>query len=225
MPSSRRVGRWACTLSIQDTHPCKHNSFCYYDVMSPTGPTHRKRCKRFDVAGHAHFLTFSCFNQRPFFPGNHAHQWFLDALDSARTRRPFHLWAFVIMPEHVHLLVLPHEGVCVSDILSAVKLPVTRRAITWATCHNPDALKHMLDVQPSGKRHQRFWQRGGGYDRNVKTIAEAHEKIHYIHANPVRRGLVEHPQDWPWSSWRAWEYDTDDPIRLDRDTLGALEML
>ena len=63
----------------------------------------------------------------------------------------------------------------------------------------------------------RFWQRGGGYDRNVRDHAELIEKIGYVHANPVRRGLVERDAEWSWSSardyaggsgvvevWRGW---------------------
>jgi putative transposase len=80
----------------------------------------------------------------------------------------------------------------------------------------------MADVQPSGKCSHRFWQRGGGYDRNIRTVKEMHEKIAYIHANPVRRGLVERVADWPWSSWRAWDEGIDDPLSIDRESLPPL---
>ena len=81
----------------------------------------------------------------------------------------------------------------------------------------------MLDPQPSGRNAYRFWQPGRGYDRNIWTAEELHEKIDYIHANPVRRGLVERPGDWAWSSWRAWELGVDQPIAIDRDSLPAIQ--
>ncbi|GAG42538.1 unnamed protein product, partial [marine sediment metagenome] len=77
--------------------------------------------------------------------------------------------------------------------------------------------------RPSGQVCHRFWQPGGGYDRNLWTVGRIHEKIHYVHANPVRRGLVERPDHWPWSSCRAWMYEGDEPLRLDTDSLPPLE--
>ena len=46
-----------------------------------------------------------------------------------------------------------------------------------------------------------FWQRRY-YDFNVLTQAKLIEKLRYIHRNPVERGLVQRPEDWPWSSFR-----------------------
>ena len=138
-------------------------------------------------------------------------------------KHPFQLWAYVFMPEHVHLLIQPNEGVTVSAILHNLKPAVTHEALRWVREHRPAFLEQMKDRQPNGKCFYRFWQRGGGYDRNIWTIQELYEKIDYIHANPVRRGLVEHPGDWPWSGWRAWHEDSDSPLRIDRESLPPWE--
>jgi len=53
---------------------------------------------------------------------------------------------------------------------------------------------------PGDELLRRFWQRRY-YDFNVYSRAKAQEKLHYMHANPVREKLVAHPGDWPWSSW------------------------
>jgi hypothetical protein len=50
---------------------------------------------------------------------------------------------------------------------------------------------------------RRFWQRRY-YDFNVYTCAKRREKLHYMHANPVKEKLAAHPGDWPWSSWRHY---------------------
>jgi putative transposase len=72
-------------------------------------------------------------------------------------------------------------------------------------------------------RGYRFWQRGGGYDRNLRTTRDIHEKIQYIHNNPVRRGLVDRPGDWAWSSYGMWEDGHDGVVGLDWESLPALE--
>ena len=130
---------------------------------------HRKRCKRWDCPWDVHCLTFSCFKRQPFLTREWPCRWFLDSLQCARVKHPFDLWAYVIMPEHVHLLIWPHEGVRVSPILQSLKQPVTQRAIHWLQKYDPRTLDRPLDAQPNGNRADRFWQRGGGYDRNMRS--------------------------------------------------------
>ena len=191
--------------------------------MYPGRGGKRRLCKRYDIAGHAHYLTFSCWRCQPLLSASRARTWLLDAVDKARSIQGFDLWAWVIMPEHVHLLILPHDGARISAILSSVKQPVAKKAVFQVRRHRPGFLPRMEDRQPSGRRSYRFWQPGGGYDRNIWTAEELHEKAAYIHANPVRRGLVESPEDWPWSSWRAWAQDVDEPIRIDRESMPPIQ--
>ena len=82
----------------------------------------------------------------------------------------------------------------IANILLGIKQPVTTppRAVNWLKKNDPAALRLLEDRQPDGKVWHRFWQRGGGYDRNLWSIEEVREKIEYTHANPVRRGLVSH---------------------------------
>ncbi len=185
---------------------------------------HRKRCRRWDIPWDAHFLTFSCFRRRAFLSKDGPRQWFLEALERARVVRPFDLWGFVIMPEHVHLLILPHEGQRISAILNALKQPVTQRAVAYLRRTDPQGLSHMLELRPAGRRALRFWQPGGGYGRNMRSVREVHEKLRYIHDNPVTRGLVEHPEEWLWSSAWAWGWGIDEPIRIDRQSFPVLEL-
>ena len=179
---------------------------------------HPKRCKRWDIPWEAHFQTFSCFRRRPFLVKDRTRLWFLEAIDAARTSPGLDLWGFVPMPEHVHLLLLPREGVPISGMLTAIKQPVSRRAVRFARQTNPGGLTSMLDAQPNGRRVYRFWPPGGGYDRNMRNVREVHEKLRYMHKDPVRRGLVERAEDWPWSSARTWADGTPDPLRIDRDS-------
>jgi len=179
--------------------------------------------KSWDIAGSPHCLTFSCFQRKKFLSRERSANWFLESLDAARLKQAFDLWAYVIMPEHVHPVLLPGDGVQISKILQAIKRPITRKAEHWLETHSPDFLAELTDKQPNGKITHRFWQRGGGYDRNLRSIPDVYEKIEYIHANPVRRGLVENPEDWPWSSYNSWQTGTGYPIQLDKNSLPPLE--
>ena len=163
---------------------------------------YRRLARHYDITGQAHYLTFSCWRRRPFLSRDRSRVWFLDNLQTAR--RHFDLWAFVIMPEHVHLLILPHEDATMRQILLALKQPVAQRASWWVRRHAPEFLSSMEDRQPSGRVSHRFWQPGPGYDRNTWSPGELREKVKYIHANPIRRGLVDRPEDWPWSSVRDY---------------------
>ncbi|MEE8452753.1 MAG: transposase [Thermoguttaceae bacterium] len=183
---------------------------------------YRKRCRRYDIVGEAHCLTFSCFNRLPLLSRERCCRWMLDAIQLGRRQGKFDLWAYVIMPEHVHLVLLPHQGVKISEILTTVKQSVSKRAILWLRENAPGFLSRLADVQPNGKQSYRFWQRGGGYDRNLRSIGDIFEKVAYTHNNPVRRGLVATAEAWPWSSCHAWETGEDTPIPIDRKSLPTL---
>jgi putative transposase len=191
------------------------------DIVDPmrTPDGYRKRLKHFDDPGHAHYLTFSCFRQQRFLKSVRACDWLVEAIGVAREEHPFDLWAWVFMPEHVHLLLLPHKGIGISEILSAIKVPVSKRAAGWVRREAPQFVPHMLDVQPDGRQVLRFWRRGGGYDRNIITPDEVREKIGYIHKNPMRRGLVASPAQWLWSSYSAWMTGIDKPLAIDRGSV------
>lgn len=153
---------------------------------------HRKTRTRYEHQGHARFLTFSTLDRQPFFNDQKFCNEFADQLMRTRERYGFKLHAWVIMPEHVHLLIFPIGEVEVSKILIGLKRPVATRVLRhWR--------EQGADVPSS------FWQPGGGHDRNIFSGEEFAEKIEYIHQNPVKRGFVECSADWRWSSYRAWK--------------------
>ncbi len=185
----------------------------------PEESDHR-RLKRMDIPGHARYLTFSCFHGRPFLNAPRSRQWLADAIDRARRTHGYRLWAWVIMPEHVHLLIWPrNEHPHVGPILTSIKQSVSRRAVAWATDDARDQLDRMADVAPDGQVTHRFWQRGAGYDRNVWTDQAIWKSIDYIHDNPVRRGLYAKSTDWEWSSAREHERLGPGLIALDRGSV------
>ena len=169
-----------------------------------------------DDPGNAHELTFSCYQRRPFLESDRTRQWCVDALAQVRRTHDLELWAYVIMPEHVHLLMLPRQDdYRVADILKSIKQSVARRAVRYMRESCPERLGEIEVVRPSGRREYRFWQQGGGFDRNVVRWETAWAMVEYIHNNPVRRGLVGSATDWVWSSARWYAGDTDAILAMD----------
>jgi putative transposase len=176
----------------------------------------QKRLRRYDVTGNAHEFTFCCYRGYQFLSRDRTCQWFIDALADARAKYPFDLWAFVIMPEHIHLLVFPcAPGMKLGRIVGEIKEKVGRHAVKYLSQHAPVWLSR-ITVCEGNRTRRRFWQPGGGFDRNALEVRTIHHMIHYIHDNPVRRGLVERPDDWYWSSARWYAGLSPNPIEIDR---------
>ncbi len=176
----------------------------------------QKRLHRFDEPGHARELTFTCFHGYRFLSRDRTRQWFIDAIVAARLKWPFDLWAYVIMPEHVHLLVYPRAPeLKIGRVVEEIKEAVARRAITHLETSAPEWLPRI--TVPEGKRiRRRFWQPGGGFGRNAVELPTVHRMIEYIHANPVRRRLVDRAEDWQWSSAGWYTGIRPVPIEMDR---------
>jgi putative transposase len=177
---------------------------------------HRKTVRHYDTPGHAHFLTFSCYQRLPLLSKDRTRHWLVEALEAARRKHCFDLWAWVIMPEHVHLLIRPNEyGYRTAAILSSLKKPVGYKAVCYLRERAPAFLER-LTVVARGRVYHRFWQVGAGYDKNLCDERAVHAAVEYVHANPVRRGLVERAEAWRWSSAADWAGALDVPIRVDR---------
>ncbi|MEN6450551.1 MAG: transposase [Thermoguttaceae bacterium] len=159
-------------------------------------PVFRKTRHRFDEPGNVHELTFSCYRGYQFLGRDRTRLWLLEELESARRRRLFELWAYVLMPEHVHLLIrLCDPASDVGHVFGDIKEAVARRAITYLETNSPHWLSR-ITVREGQRIRRRFWQPGGGYDRNVVELSTVHQMVEYLHANPVRRGLATSPNEW-----------------------------
>jgi putative transposase len=162
-------------------------------------------------------LTFGCFRRQPFLSRERTCGYLADAIVAAKEKCQFDLWAYVFMPEHVHLLICPRqESYSISRILTAIKQPVARRAMIYLREYRPDGLR-LLATGQRGTPY-RFWRAGGGYDRNITEVRTVVLVVRYIHANPVRRGLVAHPSEWCYSSAKDWEEGVSGRIPIDFDT-------
>ena len=177
---------------------------------------HRKLCRRYDVPGHAHALTSCCYRRLRLLSKDRTRGWLVEALARAPEQAGFQVWAFVIMPEHVHLLAMPRTPTArVADLLGRIQRPVARQAIVHLRTHAPAWLDRLTVTRADGSPTRRFWHAGGGFDGNSVEPATAWKVVASIHLNPVRRGLVDRPEDWPRSSAR-WSAGLE-PVLLPMD--------
>jgi putative transposase len=176
--------------------------------MSKFNP-HRKRVKHHHELGHCHELTFSCYRRLPLLTNDLWRSELCRAIDSATTKHGWALTAFVLMPEHVHLLVFPlHEKAKIDRLLFAIKRPYSYRIKQHLVEARSPLLKKLTVNQRTGVTSFRYWQEGPGYDRNMMSMFAVQSAIYYIHLNPVRRGLCQRAIDWQWSSARWYLSDT-----------------
>lgn len=184
-----------------------------HPAKAPPAPaTH---CRDINEPGHAHELTFSCYRRLPLLSRDRTRQWLVNAIDAARQSLDYDVWAYVIMPEHVHLIIHSRRrDYDVAEFRKAVKEPVARQAIAFLDAHASHWLERLTRTR--GTRTERlFWQSGGGYDRNITEPATLLKMIDYVHLNPVRRGLVEQARDWRWSSAAWFEGVGESPLTPD----------
>jgi putative transposase len=173
-----------------------------------------KRLKRFHSPGDLHELTFSCSGRRPLLADEKVCKLLCQSIDQAMSHHRHQLIAFVFMPEHVHLLVLPTSIECdIAGLLFAIKRPFSYRVKRHYEASHSDLRSQLVVREREGKSAFRFWQEGAGYDRNLFEPQSIVAAIDYIHLNPVRRGLVASARDWKWSScrWYLTERQEMDP--------------
>jgi len=167
--------------------------------------------RRREIPHGVRFVTFSCQRQLPLLRNQAIAGLFVEALARARTKHGLSVYAWVLMPEHVHVLCRPPSDATLERILRGLKMSVAKRVIEqWKILHAP-ILGRIADA--TGR--PRFWQKGGGFDRNVRDEAEFAREVRYIHRNPVERGLVQRPEDWPWTSVRWWMGARQDELECD----------
>ncbi|MEX0937656.1 MAG: transposase [Pirellulales bacterium] len=166
---------------------------------------HRKLVKHYEAPGDARELTFSCYGRMPLLTNERWQRYLAECIGNATERHGFDLVAFVFMPEHVHLLVVPRrKASTVSVLLGAIKRPLSFRVKKELSASKGPLLNRLTIPQRPGVMTFRFWQEGPGYDRNITEPSTVISAIDYIHMNPVRRGLCFKAVDWKWSSARRF---------------------
>ena len=156
-----------------------------------------QQLKRFTGRGDLHFITFSCYQRRHFLASAKSRSTAVQILAELRARLGFALVGFVLMPDHVHLIINEPPGAAPAKVIQLFKQRVSRRLRGKQRAASRQLL---LPFPGDPASERRFWQRRY-YDFNIYTRRKLRQKLDYMHANPVKERLVKHPKDWPWSSW------------------------
>ena len=151
--------------------------------------------ERFHQSGQSHFVTFGCYHRQTLLVTPEVSRTFEDALERIRRHYRLYVYGYVVMPEHVHLLVSEPERETLAVALKSLKQGVARRHVGEA---------------------EHFWQRRY-YDFNVRHHRQLVEKRWYIHENPVRRGLCERAEDWSWSSARHYATGEEGRVEIESE--------
>ena len=166
---------------------------------------------RYYGRGHLHFITFTCYRRLPLLRSVRARNAFVQVLGEVCDRYGFSVVGHVVMPEHIHLLISEPVKGTPSTAIQVLKQRVSRRLRRKTRA--PAARLHLLFAGGDDSL-PRFWQRRF-YDFNVWSLKKRVEKLHYMHMNPLKRKLVDHPKDWPWSSFSFYANPKHGLIRVD----------
>src|SRR5271155_31711 len=150
--------------------------------------------KRFQQTRDLHFITFSCYRRKQKLGTAAPRTLFEHALERVRKQYELFITGYVVMPEHVHLLISEPERGRLSVAMQSLKQGVARRLALNA-------------AEP-------LWQ-ARDYDFNVWSEKKRVEKLRYMHRNPVVRGFVKQPEDWEWSSYRHYATGVEGRVEIE----------
>src|SRR3972149_4217372 len=153
------------------------------------------RFRRFTEGEYCYFVTAGTRDRRPLFRDSRLCQILIKNLQFYRSQMKFHLHGYVIMPDHVHILLTPRPPATISDIMRNLK------------SYSSKEIRGVLGIRGP------IWQRRF-YDRVIRGEEQLRAALDYAHLNPVRARLVQSPTDYEFSSYRFWE-EGDGVLRLD----------
>ena len=177
----------------QTRDPCHDTVY-----LVPTG------LKRYYDGRSLHFITTSCHHRRARLGIPARRTLLLKILEEVRRRYGFVVVGYVIMPEHIHLLISEPERGDPSVVMQVLKQRVARRILRQESQKRRDSRTLWL-WEGDRPKADPFWQ-VRFYDFVVWSEKKKVEKLRYMHRNPVKRGLVLEPEQWAWSSYRHYAF-------------------
>jgi len=172
-----------------------------------------KGLHRYYGAHHLHFITCSCYHRQPQLDTSERRDLFLSIPEEARQKYRFVVHGYVIMPEHFHLLITEPEEGDPSVVMKVLKERFTKKLRTKGKSAGAPLIASFAMSGPPDPDPAPVWQKRF-YDFNVWTEQKQIEKLRYMHRNLVKRGLVDKPEQWEWSSFRSYLYRVTGLVRV-----------
>ena len=159
------------------------------------------KLKHYDNTGTARFVTFSCYKKRPLLIDERAKEILISEIQKAREKYCFKIIGYVIMPNHVHLVLIPPYGMKLGTVIGEIK---SRMARVYFAEKSEMVLTNRI-----------FWQKRC-YDHNCRSPKAVVEKIEYCHKNPIRAALAKDQGEYRWSSYDWYRGERNVPLEIDR---------
>ena len=189
--------------------------------------------KKFNIENQIHFITIDTYNKIHLFKDKNLFEIIIDNIKFYKNKYGFKLFGYVIMPNHIHLLIqLNERWNNISKIMQDFKSHTAKEIVDFLkTGRRKPSLAPYFDASEGshlpedykwidkGKTHtpskNKVWQRDF-YDLNIYSEEKLEQKLNYIHYNPVKAGLCKNPEDYKWSSCRNYEFGEDVLIKIDK---------
>ena len=154
--------------------------------------------RRADVEGGYYFFTVVTYNRRPFLTDSLARRCLRAAVRETRNLRYFELVAICLLPDHLHCIwKLPGDDCGFSLRWARIKAGFTRRFLGLGGTESGQSQSRDR-TRERGVWQRRFWE------HQIRDETDLQRHVDYIHYNPVKHGLVEHVEDWPWSTYQRY---------------------
>jgi putative transposase len=150
-----------------------------------------------------YFITATTVNWLPLFNNPAIATILINSLQYLIDNQRIAIHAYVIMENHIHLVA---AAINLSAEIAKFKSFTARKCIdTYIECNNQFILDQLaiLKLRHKDDRKYQFWQEGS-HPQLIESEAMMEQKLAYIHHNPVRRGYVDYPEQWRYSSARDY---------------------
>jgi putative transposase len=175
------------------------------------------KLRHLDHLSTARFVTFSCYHRFRLLTSPAVIEVFMDELMAVRKQCGIRLYGYVVMPEHVHLVLWLPDTLKLGRVIGRLKSQSARRMLPLLQ-GGLGMRVDRLRISRAGEDRLVFWQIRC-YDHNCRSAETVKERVDYCHKNPVKRGLVGEPGEWRWSSYNWYAGDSDVPISMDEGDL------
>lgn len=177
---------------------------------------------RLNLENYCHFVTSKTYGNAEMFSEGKTADLLIQTIFEVKEKLGFQLLAFVVMPDHIHLMVVPDKRNTISDVMRHIKGRFARKYNQVSRGMNSpnygvqdhrtenSSPSHESDTHRAGNLSlpkSKFWQESF-YDHVIRNRKELVERLNYIHLNPVRAGLAGKPGEYEYSS-AAGKFDTD----------------
>jgi REP element-mobilizing transposase RayT len=174
--------------------------------------------KRYRIEGSIFYITSNIYDRLCVFTRPSFIIPIIDSLNYYRYQYACKLIGYVIMPDHIHLLIWPQNAKIITDFMRDLKRFTSGRITRQAKLESK--IDWVEKFEEAGKETNRadskVWQ-DSFWEQAIYTEGFLKQKLNYLHLNPVRAGIVADAADYPYSSYRNYYKDNSELIEIDNE--------